>query len=321
MKILVTGATGFIGTQVLELLATTDHDVRALVRRPSRAPLATRHRVEAVHGDLTSPSSIDRAVAGVDAIIHLGGRATFEPYDRLAETIVGGTELIADAAVRHGVRAIAFGSSAFVYGGEAPIDASTSPRPVLDYGRAKVDAERALEPARAAGVTVASLRLPHVYGPQSLLFGLVRRRIVPFPGDGRNRFAQLHVDDAARLLVSAIERGWDGTAPVADAETPTWNEFFEILKRYAPRVRIVRIPRRFALAGATIAGRLLGSLGATMVAPDTIRGWNLDVDIVDTTIWDALGIEPLHPTVASGIPATLDGVVAFRWRHPINDFS
>lgn len=321
MKVLVTGATGFIGSAVVEQLLERGHAVRAMVRRPDRAPLVTRFDVEAVYGDLESTSSVDRAVDGVDAVIHLGGRATFEPYERLESTIVQGTAHVADAAVRHGVHTVVFGSSAFVYDGGAAIDATTPAHPVLDYGRAKLDAEAVLDDvARTNGIRVANLRLPHVYGPQSLMFGLVRRRIVPFPGAGDNHFAQLHVDDAARALITAAERRWDGTAPIADRRTPTWNQFFTVLGELAPRVRVARVPRWLAVAGATFGGPLLGRIGPTMVSPDTIRGWNLDLQLSTDDVWDAIGAEPELPTIAEGIPATLDGVVAFRWRHPINDF-
>lgn len=222
MRVLLTGATGFIGFEVARQLAHSDHEVRLLVRRISRAPLVAglqRHDgVEIVQGDLFAPASIDRAVAGMDAIIHLAGRATFESYGRLAPSLVEGSATMARAAVRAGVGHIVFGSSAFVYPGDAsPIDGRTPTGPVLDYGRAKVDAEAALCSATAgSGTGVTALRLPHVYGPQSLLFGLIRRRFVLFPGPGDNRFAQLHVVDAARALIAAAERRVPDAFPIAD---------------------------------------------------------------------------------------------------------
>ncbi|NNE10948.1 MAG: NAD-dependent epimerase/dehydratase family protein, partial [Ilumatobacter sp.] len=225
----------------------------------------------------------------------------------------------ADAGVRH----LVFGSSAFVYSGrDDMIGADTVADPVLDYGRAKVDAERVLDEIAAdSPLTVGSLRLPHVYGPQSLLFSFVRKRFLPFPGRGRNRFAQLHVADAARAMIVAAERRWQGVAPISAGESPTWNEFFGVLEEYAPRVKVVRMPAGFAIAGAAVAGPVLGRVGPTMVTPDTIRGWNLDVAIDAGSVWAELGLEPEHPTVLTGIPSVLDDVVSFRWRHPVADFS
>lgn len=327
MHILVTGATGFIGFEVAQHLARTEHAVRLLVRRASRAPLvASLQRydgVEVVHGDLTAPASIDRAVRGIDAIVHLGGRATFESYDRVAPSLVDGSRTLAEAAGRAGVKHIVFGSSAFVYGGDAtPVDRYTPRGPTIDYGRAKADAEDALRHAcERGGVGLTALRLPHVYGPHSLLFGLIRRRLVLFPGNGDNQFAQLYVADAARALVAAAEQGVSGAFPIADSSRATWNDFFDVVRTFAPRTRVLRIPAWLAVAGSSVIGPVVGRMGTTMVAPDTIRAWNLDVRIHDVGVWRLLGITPTMDTIADGVPATLDGLMAFRWRHPVHDWT
>jgi nucleoside-diphosphate-sugar epimerase len=322
MTILVTGATGFIGMEVVRRLNVQGVRPRVMVRRATRTALLSPLDVEPVHGDLMSAPALRRAVDGVDTIIHLAGRATFEPYDRLRPTLVDGTARLAHAAAEAGVGHVVFGSSTFVHDGSTPVDDDTPAHPRLDYGRAKVAAEAALDQVAAAGgPTVASVRLPHVYGPQSLLFGLVRRRVVVFPGLGDNRFAQLHVEDAARLLVAAAQQSWTGTAPCGDGENATWNTFFEVLSSYAPRVRVVRVPQHLATGAAAVGGVPLGRLGPTMVSADTVRGWNLDLPVIGTRLWTDLGIEPRYPSVLSGIPATLDAAVAFRWRHSVFDWS
>ncbi len=322
MRVLVTGATGFIGLEVVRRLSSLDLRPRVMVRRITRAPLLGRLDVEPIHGDLLSDDALRRAVDGIDVVIHLGGRATFESYDRLRPTLVDGTARLAHWAAEAGVGHIVFGSSLFVHDGSGPIGDETSPDPVLAYGQVKLAAETALaEVAAAGGPTVASIRLPHVYGPQSVLFGLIRRRVVVFPGRGDNPFAQLHVDDAARLLVEAGLRRWSGTAPVADDHTVTWNEFFDVLCAHAPRTRVVRVPARLATGAAVVAGPLLGRLGPTLVSADTVRGWNLPLPVTTRKLWTGLGLEPAFPSVLDGIPATLDSSVAFRWRHPVFDWS
>jgi uronate dehydrogenase len=69
-----------------------------MVRRATRASLLSPLDVEPVHGDLLSAPALRRAVEGVDTIIHLAGRATFEPYERLRPTLVDGTARLAHAA-------------------------------------------------------------------------------------------------------------------------------------------------------------------------------------------------------------------------------
>ncbi|MEO6145080.1 MAG: NAD-dependent epimerase/dehydratase family protein [Dermatophilaceae bacterium] len=322
MTILVTGATGFIGGEVVRQLAAAGQQTRVMVRRPSRARLLAGLDVEPLYGDLTSVPSLARAVRGVDVVIHLGARATFEPYSRLFPTMVEGTAHLARVAAEAGVGHIVYGSSMFVYDGSSAIVDDTTASPALAYGRAKVDAEAALLRAtEAGGPTVASIRLPHVYGPQSILFGLVRHRKVVFPGPGDNPFAQLHVEDAARVLIAAALQRWSGTAPVADDESVTWNDFFEILTTFSPETRVVRVPQRLATGVAGVAGTVLGRRGPTMVSADTIRGWNLSLQLTSRRLWSELDLVPRYGGVLEGIPACLDGSVAFRWRHPVFDHS
>ncbi len=322
MRVLLTGATGFIGFEVARQLAAAGIPTRVMVRRITRAPLLASLDVEPVHGDLLSPASLARAVDGVDAVIHLAGRASFESYHLLRPTIVEGTATLARLAADAGVERLVFGSSLFVYDEAETITDSTPARPVLDYGRAKLEAESALDRVMAdTGLGVASIRLPHVYGAQSLLFGLARRRLVVMPGKGENPFAHLHVEDAARCLIAAAGQGWTGTAPVADRLNATWNEFFEVLTTHAPRIRIVRVPSRLAAGAAAVADPLLRRVGPTLVTAQTVRGWNLSLPVATDSLWSALAIEPRHPTVLEGIPAALDASVAFRWRHPAFDRS
>lgn len=322
MRILVTGATGFIGTYVSRELAAAGRRPRLMFRRPHRAALIAPLEAELVAADLRSRDSLTRALDGVDAVIHMAARATFEPHRLLAPTLVDGTRMLAEEAADAGVRVIVFASSSFVYpGGAAAIDRDTAPAPVIDYGRAKLEAERVLEAVGvAAGLRVVSLRLPHTYGPTSLLFHYARRGLVVFGGDQDAVFSHLHVTDAARALIAAVDGDLEGGWPLADRQPASWREFFAVLTTYLPYLRVWNLPapqleRTLRLLLPLLARRRRPSL----VAPDTIAGWRLDQRIDAGATWSALGIEPLCPSVYTGIPATLDAAVPYRWRHPIFD--
>jgi len=113
-----------------------------MVRRPLRGAFLKDLAAESIQADLHSEKSLIRAAEGVDAVIHLAGRATFERYDIVAPSIVHGSVALASAAAKAGVGAFVYASSLLVYGdNDTPVDAATPPAPRLDYARAKVEAE------------------------------------------------------------------------------------------------------------------------------------------------------------------------------------
>lgn len=308
--------------EVVRQLCASGVRPRVLIRRAHRGVLLRRFDIEPVAGDLSIPDSLDRAVTGIDEIIHLGGRATFERYSRLAPTLVDGTARLAEAAARAGVAHLVFASSALVYSSQTtPIGQGTPTDPRNGYGQAKVEAERRLAQISArTGLAVGSLRLPHVYGPQSILFQQVRRGYAVFPGSMTNQYSHLHVDDAARVLIAAARRRWTGAAPICDDYNATWNEFFDVVTTYHPRLRLIRLPQPLGYAGAAVVEPLLsGRARTTLYSTGTVTGFNLNLPIDARQTWTELGTSPKFPTVAEGIPATLDGYVNYLWRHPAYD--
>lgn len=320
--VLITGGTGFIGMELVRQLSAAGIRARVLVRRPHRAGLLRAFDIEPVQGDLEVPESVERALAGVDTVFHLGGRASFESYRRLKPTIVDGTVQLGQMAADAGVRHFVFASSLFVHGNESRlIDAATPPRPKLGYGRAKLEAENALvETAAQGGMGLACLRLPHVYGPQSILFRQVRSGIALFPGTMRNRCGQLHVGDAARVLLAVGRERWTGRSAVADETVVSWSEYFEVLRTLYPYFRLIPLPQWFAYLGAVVLEPILSTrTRPTLFTKDTVIGFNLDVPVRPGLVWDDLDLPLRYPSIHEGIAAVLDGYVHYRWRHPLED--
>jgi nucleoside-diphosphate-sugar epimerase len=321
-RVLVTGATGFIGYEVARQLAEKGYKPRLLVRRPLRANLLQSLAAEPVQGDLQSPESLQRAVRDIDAIVHLGARAIFEEYDLVSPTIVNGSIALMRAAIDEGVKQFIFSSSMLVYKSQsAEVDQNTPATSNLGYGRAKREAEAGLEElADQAQVSLAIIRLPHVYGARDLMFNQLRSGYVFFPGNGRNQFAHLHVLDSARVLIAALEKEWTGISPVADDLPTDWNEFFSEIKKYYPRFRNLGMPSWLALAGTTFLTPLRRlSRNPSLYTPDAVRGWNLNLAVKRGLLWDELGIKPIYPSIHTGIPAVMDECVQFQWLHPVLD--
>ncbi len=215
-----------------------------------------------------------------------------------------------------------YGSSLFVYDDQPdPIDGATAPRPRLAYGRAKLEAERRLSAvAKRSGMKLASLRLPHIYGARDLFFSQISRGRVIIPGRRENLFSHLHVNDCARVLIAAAEKGIRGCWPIADHRATRWEEFFEIVRDHYPRFRCLRLPESIALLGARLLRpfQLIRSK-PTILTAGSVVGWNLNLEVQPRVLWEDVGLEPRYPTVEEGIPAVLDDRVAFRWLHPVDD--
>ena len=315
-RVLVTGATGFIGIEVSRQLAERRTHPRLMVRRPVRGLMLRNLDAEIMQADIRRPESLRRILGGMDTVIHLGARAAFEPYPRLYPSIVKGSLNLMEAAIEAGVRTFVFGGSLLVYGNNAePIDQQTAPSPRSGYGRAKLEAENRLkEMAAAAGICFVSLRLPHVYGAHSLLFDQIRHGRIFFPGKGDNPFAHLHVFDAAQALIRAAEVAQPGVWVVADDLSCTWNDFFETVKTYYPRLRVLHIPKTLSYVGTRMLDVLFGLTAQPNPYPSgAVSCWNLRLPVEPGTIKTSIGLEPRFPDIHQGIPAVLDDSISFYW--------
>ena len=315
-KVLVTGATGFIGIEVSRQLSERGLQPRLMVRRPVRGLMLRNLQAEIMQADIRSPQSLRRILKGVDTVIHLGARAAFEPYPRLVPSIVEGSRNLMQAAIDAGVQIFVYGGSLMVYADtRRAMDQNTPAVPMSGYGQAKLEAEQHLQQmASEAGICFISLRLPHVYGAHSLLFDQVRHGKVYFPGQGDNNFAHLHVTDAGRALIHAAECHRAGIWVVADELSCTWNDYFETVRTYYPRLRVVHVPQTLSYLGTRLLDLLYGAVGQTNPYPSgAVACWNLSLPVVPGTMLQSTGIEPKYPTIHEGVPAVLDDSISFYW--------
>jgi len=165
MRVLITGATGRVGSRLVKQLAVRGYDIRALVRDPARAAGLRAQRVEIMRGDLLDQNSLESAVKRVDAVVHCAtayfDEATSEQAMEVNEL---GSERLAKFARDAGVRRLVFTSTGLVYGDTggriAREDDVCEPPP--GYFASKLATERLL--LAVDGFDVRVLRLPFVYG-------------------------------------------------------------------------------------------------------------------------------------------------------------
>jgi UDP-glucose 4-epimerase len=204
MRVLVTGASGFLGSALVQQLHQSGCEMRAVVREPSRCP-SFPPEVQIVVADISRSSHAPEIVRGCEAIVHLAAKVhaiddsgTEQDYEAVN---VDGTKHILDAAVKFGVKRVVFASSVKVFGEETSgcMNETQAPHPQTAYGRSKWRAEQLIsEYAERHGFTAVSLRLPMVYGPTKK--GNLYRMIEAID---RGRFPALPRISAVRSLLHA----------------------------------------------------------------------------------------------------------------------
>lgn len=324
MKALVTGASGFIGSHLVEALLQRGAAVRALVRGPQRLRwIEGIEGVEYCCGTLEDAKSLGEAVRGVDVVFHTAGVVKALSKGGFFKTNADGTERLLRAVERHNrdIRRFVFVSSQAAAGPgslDQPLDEDAPPRPISPYGQSKLVAEGAVLDRRDR-LPVAVVRPPAVYGPRDAetltFFRLAKRGLVLIPGFGRRRLSLVYVDDLVRGLIAAAEH------PAAAGKTfyltsgeHDWSELAGALQRAVGRGWKVRVPAA-ALYAAGAAGECFGrllrrpvSLTLAKARELTQRAWLCS----DARARRLLGYEPQW-TLEEGIATTAAWYRAAGW--------
>jgi uncharacterized protein YbjT (DUF2867 family) len=254
--LLLTGATGSVGSRLLPLLLERGEEVRCLVREPRRLG-ARRVDVQIALGDLgemSDPYLVRQALRGVDTVIHLAASIRDQPPKRIEELNGLATVRLLRAAERSGVQSFHFFSA---------LDAQAAQR--TRFFRAKWLAEQAvLSSSLRTTVFAPSI----VYDHSDPWITLLRRfsflPVLPVSGEGRARFQPIWSADVARCVVGALEleRG-DADArrrfELAGPETLTYDQMADLVSRIAGRPRpLVHMPLPLVRAGLIALRSLFG---------------------------------------------------------------
>jgi len=286
VRAFVTGATGFVGSHLVDALLEQDHQVVCLVRNPRKAERLFPHRApDIVSGDLSDESALREGIDGADVVFHVAGitsarsRAEFFTVNTEATRSVLRAAHAAAPALERFVLVSSLSAAGPTERGRV-LTETDPPAPVSAYGRSKLAAEQAVREAPQPWTIV---RPPAVYGPRDVelrrVFTFARWGVAPVFGDGGQELTMIHVDDLVSALLAAV-----GSAQTAGGvyfathpEVVTAKAFLEQVHQTVSEIRgksprapthvplphwLVRAFLAASWAGARLTGR------ATVLSPD-----------------------------------------------------
>jgi NADH dehydrogenase len=281
--ILLTGATGTVGTPLLRRLIAAGEPVRCLVRDPRRLG-PERVRVQIALGDLANPASFRNAMRGVHTVIHLGAAIRDQPAGSIEELDAMATLRLVRAAEKAGAKRFLFFSAI-----------GASPHSPARFFRAKALAEQAVEESDLDNTVFAP---SIVYAPDdqwiTLLDRLTRLPVAPVSGSGDALYQPIWAEDVADCVMGALQSSnGAGRYELAGPETLSYDGIVKTaLRAFGRRRRLLHVPTPVVRAGLAVAGAFAG--------PSVFATWE-EAELMElpmttskgTSDAESLGVKPL----------------------------
>ncbi|MBS1560436.1 MAG: NAD-dependent epimerase/dehydratase family protein [Bacteroidetes bacterium] len=284
MKVLITGATGFVGSHVADAMIQRGYAVRYVARATSNHQWMKNKPAECVDGSLYDADSLKAAVTGVDMVIHVAGLTAARNEAEFLKGNRDATANLLDAIKRFdpGIKRYVHISSLAVSGPSVdeahPITEDMPMRPITAYGRTKKAAEEVVH-ASMNEVPSTIIRPPAVYGQRDsailTFFQTVNRGLMPLIGFDAKKVSLVHVRDLARGIADAAEshHAIGQTYNISSDEFYTWREVSKLAGEMLGKKRLlpIHLPHALVLGIAGISG-FVGKMSAKPPVLDYEKG-------------------------------------------------
>ena len=261
MKVLITGATGFVGPRIVHALRTEGRDVRALVRRPDRGAHLASLGVELAVGDVTDAASVSAAAEGCTHVVHLVAILKGKPHD-FERVMTGGTRNVIAAAKNAGIERLVLMSA---------LGTTSTTKDLVPYFGAKFAME---QDTVASGLEYTIFRPSFVFGRGGALATFMKQvrysPVVTVIGSGRQQIQPIWIDDVAEHFARALDTpaAANKTFEIGGPDIVTWDELYRTIARVLGKRRaLAHVPAGLARTGARATQWLPGApLSADQVA-------------------------------------------------------
>jgi nucleoside-diphosphate-sugar epimerase len=318
MKALVTGATGFIGSHLCEELIKRGYSVSCLVRDTSNLEWIENLDLIFVKGDCTDRASLLAALHDFDYVVHLAGLTKSCSDDAYFTTNTTGTKNLIEAVAEKNpdLKRFVYISSLAAVGPSkngTPLNEQAHPAPVSNYGKSKLEAERAVLKYKYI-IPITILRPAAVYGPRDkdflVLFKMVKKGI--FPDWGKSHYSFLYIDDLVQgIILCAENKKAEGQTYFLSENTFHSNE--EVMKVISSalntKARRLRIPK-FVIPFCSFIGEKTKSeiINKDKLKEFTHSNWTCD----SRKAKDEIGFFP-KVTIKNGMNRTADWYRINKW--------
>lgn len=323
VAVFVSGATGFIGIQLVKRLAGMEENVHALYRSESKADLIRLNNVKLFKGDILDKSTLKDAMEGCNKAYHTAAFAGVwaKEQDQVYNLNVGGALNVLETAELVGIKRLVITSTAGILGpsDKEPVDEDSPPPSSFftAYEDSKFQLEQKLISRNNSDTDVVLVNPTRVYGPGLLSESNGVTKMIKqymegswrlIPGDGEKSGNYVYVEDVVTGHLLAMEKGKPGERYVLGGDNISYNQLFQYTREFSKiQKRLFKIPQWMMLtAAATMAGISKITGKPPLIVPELVRKFNHNWIVSSEKAIRNLGYEPMG--ARAGISKTVDWV-------------